>query len=106
MMIFRTAYTCIMRVATLEADSIFDVRENGGRLPVEYIGLAGEFVSFEAMRALFCPMNKEKAIDFLIKYCFGTRVQPGRFIFMGLLSIDRRRAPVEEHVYVYNEEQF
>jgi hypothetical protein len=103
--IFNAAYTCIMRVATLETGSVHDAMANGKHLPRAYVDLVMEVGGMGMLQDMYCPMRKDEAIEHLVSYCFARKIQPREFIFDGPLSVSAHAIPVVEHTYISNSEQ-
>lgn len=96
--VFAAAYTAIERVASLEAESLLEVKAGGHALPGIYIGFAEQCGGLRRMKNTFYPGNEAEAKKFLMRYCFEHRTQPRDFQLQGLLSIEKRKAPVV-HTY-------
>ncbi len=103
--VFEAAFTSIMRVASVEADIVMDIVAVGQKLPQAYVDLMFELGGMATMQNLFCPLYKEKAMGWLIEYCFRLRLQPRAFEFRGMLAINRRPIPAEEHTYMQHSQE-
>jgi len=101
--VFNAAYSSISRVASVQADSIVSIRAGGEPLPSVYIDLYHAFGSIEAIASLFCPMNEQKAKQWLFDYCFGNRVQPRDFQISGLISVDVKKSPPVTYTYQHED---
>jgi len=97
--VFDAAYVSIMRVASIDADTVMDIVSGGQKMQQAYVDLMFELGGMDNMRNLFCPLYKEKALEWLIDYCFRLRLQPHAFGYNGLLAINRRPIPFVEHAY-------
>ncbi|WP_345985288.1 hypothetical protein WCX49_11840 [Sulfurimonas sp. HSL-1656] len=103
--VFHAAYQNIMRVASVPAESIIEIKDGGGPLPGVYFDLLHHFGDMKGLVATFCPMNEFAAKQALINYCFECRIQPREFQFKGLLSIEKRFIPHVEHTYAAHVEE-
>lgn len=96
--VFAAAHAAIERIASAEADSLFDIKVGGHALPGIYIDFAAICGGLRRMKNTFYPGNEAEAKKFLMRYCFEHRVQPRSFQLKGLISIEKRKAPVV-HTY-------
>ena len=97
---FKKAFSNIQRVSVTDAKSITEIKADGEKLPMVYIDLAQEFGGITGLQGLCCPLNYEEGLQRFINFCFANRLQPRRFEYNGLLSVDKYKGPIIENTYV------
>lgn len=104
---FRVAFNYISRVmavtyttTNLHEIQIFSNRTSS-KLPASYMRLFASD-SLGKLRALFCDINKDEAIEKLIDDCFTKGIQPNSYIFGGVLGVSKIKH--QETVYEAEED--
>ena len=105
-LIFETAFNCICRVAavTHTTQNLHEIKIKSNRESKHLSQAMRELFyskSLEYSQGLFCLVNKERAIEYLIDRFTTYKIQPKEYIFTGLLCVER----VEVAETIYSDER-
>lgn len=103
--LFDTAYKHISSLSAMQNDftELFMLRHGlDGALPIPpaYFTLSEAIGGFAVMRERFSLMYRERATEWLIKYCFKHAIQPSAFEIVGAIrKINVERKNYTQHTY-------
>jgi hypothetical protein len=100
---FDSAFTCIMRLSIVYDSKrdidMFAITTGGEALPSIYKRLIGTLGGLDKVVYLFCPLYRDRAIKWLIEWCFDNKIQPSAFALAGVLGIGPKRSYTVEYEF-------
>lgn len=100
---FDSAFTCIMRLSSVYDSKrdldMFAITTGGEALPSVYNRLIGTLGGLDKVVHLFCPLYRDKAMEWLVGWCFDNKIQPSAFALMGVLGVGPKRSYTVEYEF-------